>query len=98
MTVLNPRNESGDVLKTRFMGARFRDEIRTLLDRGEDVRIDFSGVGAISHSFADECFGDLFSELGADLFRERVRLAAANEGVRAVLRLVFADRRSKETV
>lgn len=96
MTTLNPGIEGGDVLKTRFMGARFRDEIRALLDRGEEVRIDFSGVGAISHSFADECFGDLFSEFGADLFRERVHLAAANDGVRAVLRLVFADRRSKE--
>jgi len=96
MTVLDPSTEGGDVLKTRFMGARFRDEIRALLDCGEEVRVDFSGVGAISHSFADECFGDLFSEFGADLFRERVHLAAANEGVRAVLRLVFADRRSKE--
>lgn len=96
MTVLNPATEGGDVLKTRFMGARFRGEIKVLLDRGEDVRIDFSNVGAISHSFADECFGELFSEFGADLFRERVHLAAANEGVRAVLRLVFADRRSKE--
>lgn len=98
MTVLNPSNDGGDVLKTRFMGARFRDEIRALLDSGEEVRIDFSGVGAVSHAFADECFGDLFSEFGPDLFRERVRLAAANEGVRAVLRMVFADRRSKEAV
>lgn len=96
MTVLNPGDEGVDVLKTRFLGARFRDEIKFLLDRGEEVRIDFSGVGALSHSFADECFGDLFSEFGANLFRERVHLAAANEGVRAVLRLVFADRRSKE--
>lgn len=94
MTEIDPSAEFGDFLKTRFLGERLRSEIATALEDGEEVRIDFSRIAGMSHSFADECFGDLFSEFGADLFRTRLKLGNMDDSVKSVLRLVFADRRS----
>jgi len=64
------------------------------LEDGGEIEIDFSRVSGMTHSFADECFGDLFTEFGADLFRERAHLSGMNSAVKSVLRFVFVDRKS----
>ncbi len=95
MTTIDPTAEFGDFLKTRFLGERLRSGMVAALEDGGEVRIDFSRVSGMAHSFADECFGDLFSEFGADLFRGKVHLSGMNPEVKSVLRLVFADRKSR---
>ena len=94
MNTIDPTIEFGDFLKTRFLGERLRSEITRALEAGDEVQIDFSRVSGMTHSFADECFGDLFAEFGADLFRERAHLSEMNPAVKSVLRLVFVDRKS----
>ena len=94
MNTIDPTTKFCDFLKTRFLGEQLRSEIATALEGGDEIQIDFWRVSGMTHSFADECFGDLFAEFGADLFRERVRLAEMNSAVKSVLRLVFADRKS----
>jgi hypothetical protein len=89
---LSPANDFGDTLKTRFLGAQLHERIVTALSAGDAVTVDFSGVKAMGPSFSDECFGTLIIEHGSDLFRTRLHLTAMNEGVKAVLRLVFKDR------
>ena len=48
-------------------GRRARQKIDNILvDKKNAVVFDFSGIPLISSSFADEVFGKLFSELGAN--------------------------------
>lgn len=67
----------------------------SLLAEGEALSIDFANVEAMSHSFADECFGDLFCEFGAQLFRDRLHLTNLNSVSKSLLRLVLVDRRGR---
>ena len=95
MKTINPCDEFGPVLKTRFLGEKLRSTIEQLLNDGEVLRIDFAEVEAMSHAFADECFGALFCEFGAQLFRHRLHLTNLNAAVKSVLRLVLIDRRDR---
>jgi len=87
--------EFGAYLKTRFLGERLLGQIKSHLKSEEEICIDFSRVAGISHSFADECFGELFGEFGPELFQKRVHLTGLNEAGKSVLRLVFTDRSGK---
>jgi hypothetical protein len=82
----------GDSLGTRFLGEEARKLIDTRLAQGESVLIDFSGITSITHSFADEAFGELVSTLGLDTFRRRTHFAGANEDIKAIIRFVIAER------
>ncbi len=90
---LHPAQQFGDTLKTRFLGGQLHAQLQSCLAGGSSITVDFSGVKGLGHSFADECFGVLFTEHGPELFRTRLHLAGMNENVKAVLRLVFTDRR-----
>lgn len=96
METIDPSIEYGAFLKTRFLGEHLRSAIEARLEAGKEIRIDFSSIAGMSHSFADECFGDLFGENGPDLFRTRLHLVGLNEAGRSVLRLVFTDRSGKQ--
>ncbi len=92
MTTINLASDFGDLLKTRFEGDLLRVQIERFLAIEQEIRVDFSGVAGISHSFADECFGTLFSEHGPDLFRTRLHLSGLNDEIKLALRWVFSDR------
>ena len=49
----------GNDFGTREMGARLREKIAELLNKNEIVTLDFSGVGVVSNSFADECIAKM---------------------------------------
>ncbi|MCQ2307198.1 MAG: STAS-like domain-containing protein [Bacteroidales bacterium] len=51
---------------TREMGAKIRHELRTLIDQGISVALDFSGVNVVSNSFSDECIAKLLLEMPID--------------------------------
>jgi hypothetical protein len=91
---IHPAEQFGDTLKTRFLGGQLHGQLQASLANGSSVTVDFSRVRGLGHSFADECFGVLFAEHGPELFRTRLHLTGMNENVKAVLRLVFTDRRN----
>lgn len=85
-------SEFGDSLGTRFLGEEARKLIETHLNQGESLLIDFSGVTSITHSFADEVFGELVCTLGLDRFKEVIRFVGVNEDSRAIIRFVISER------
>ena len=85
-------SEFGDSLGTRFLGEEVRRIIETHLNQGESLHIDFSGVTAITHSFADEVFGELVFALGLDRFKQVIRFEGVNEDGRAIIRFVISER------
>jgi len=78
--------EFGEILGTRGLGERVRDQIVSSL-HSSDARIvlDFEGVQVMTQSFGDE----LFRKLAAQINQEdvaRVRARGMSEDVLAVLR------------
>ena len=54
--------------------------------------IDFSGVGIVSSSFADEYIAKLYLQLGAEDFNTRIRIHGMNETNNVIVRSVLAQR------
>ena len=51
---------------TREMGAMIRKELKSIIDKGVSVALDFSGVNVVSNSFSDECIAKLLLEMPLD--------------------------------
>jgi hypothetical protein len=65
----------GSDISSRKCAAQLRAEILQVIGCSQSVVLDFDGVRTISDSFADELFGILALELGAERFRANVSLA-----------------------
>lgn len=57
----------GEVLGGRILGEEIREDVVRMVKAGEAVVIDLDGVQAVSPSFADEIFGKLPLEAGAQV-------------------------------
>ena len=76
----------------RCRGAALRDSILDQLTDDSAVEFDFTGVQALSLSFADECFGELVSILRARPNCPTINFANTTPDQQARLRVVLADR------
>lgn len=79
---------------SRKSGYPLRTKIRNLMDMhpGYLVVVDFSGVELITSSFADEVLGKLLIEIGAPVFKNRVRLVSLNEINEAIVNRSVSQR------
>lgn len=48
---------------TREQGAQLREKLLALIQSGEKVVLDFTGVNVVTNSFADECIAKLLLEM-----------------------------------
>lgn len=85
----------GPILFGRDHGSAVRDELISLVDGASDVVLDFKGVEKMSLSFADECFGELVSQLASRPTPPHVRFAGMSPDARASLHFVMRDRREE---
>lgn len=58
--------EYGTDFGTRDMGQKLRQKLLALINSGEKVILDFTGVNVVSNSFADECLAKLLLEMPLD--------------------------------
>ena len=58
----------------------------------ESVTVDFSGICAVSHSFADESFGPFLNSMGIKEFKKRIRFVNAASSVSAVVTYALRER------
>ena len=56
---------------TRLLGAQIRKDLRPLLDGGEKVVLDFSGIDTVTNSFADECIAKLLLEMSLEQLKSK---------------------------
>jgi len=81
---------------TRESGTRIRNEVINLIvESGKTINLDFSGIGVISSSFADELIGKLLVHLGFFYFNQIVRLKGMNDTVQAIVQRSVAQRMSE---
>lgn len=71
---------------TNDQGAVLQDAIRSALDAGQDVQVDFAGVANITTSFANTGLFDLVPALGLDQFKARIAVANATKQIGDLLR------------
>lgn len=58
--------EYGTDFGTRDMGQKLRQKLLALINNGEKVILDFTGVNVVSNSFADECIAKLLIDMSLD--------------------------------
>ena len=63
---------------TRDMGQKLRQKLMGLIDSGEKVVLDFTGVNVVSNSFADECIAKLLHEMPLDELKQKTTFRGLN--------------------
>lgn len=71
-------SQYGSDFGTRDMGMQLRQMIRPLLCGDEVVVLDFTGVGVVSNSFADECIAKLLLEMPLDELKKHTTFRGLN--------------------
>ena len=85
--------EIEEALGSRAKGAEIRTRLQNYLAAGaEMIVMDFSGVGVISSSFADEVLGKLAVEMGELEFRRRIFVDSASVTNRGLIEGAIARR------
>lgn len=79
---------------TRDMGAKIREQIRPLINEGEVVTLDFTGVNVVSNSFADECIAKLLIDFPLASLKEKILFKGLNDMAERSI-LVALQRRIK---
>jgi hypothetical protein len=78
---------------TRMAGERSRNEVLNLLTQSQKViELDFTGVGILSSSFADEFVGKLVVRFGFYGFNQAFRLRGLNQTNQAILHRSVSQR------
>ena len=72
--VFSMKDEAQGKTGSRSGGRHVRKTIENLMNETGKIAIDFSGVGIVSSSFADEVFGRLFVQLGPRAFMTRIEM------------------------
>ncbi|MFH1440999.1 MAG: STAS-like domain-containing protein [Candidatus Omnitrophota bacterium] len=67
-------NKYGSSMGTRELGSSIREEVLSLINQGNNILFDFSGVSVISSAFGDELFGKLYIELGEEIFKNKIKV------------------------
>lgn len=75
---------------TRFIGQQMRGELEALLDRHQDVEVDFTGLNA-TQSFIDEMIGVLVLRYGPAIL-QRLSFKGCNEDIQTILHFVVSSR------
>lgn len=68
----------GEKLGTRPLGKRVREHLFPLIEQNELVVLDFTGVGVVSNSFADECIAKLLLTMSLAELKSRTTFRGLN--------------------
>jgi hypothetical protein len=82
----------GNTLRTRHLGMQIRAEAEKELAMAGNLVLDFAGVEALSHSFADELIGKLAAGMGKERTQSDLRFRNAQAHIRPLIQHVVANR------
>ena len=68
----------GENLGTRQLGCQVRERLMPLLEGGDVVVLDFTGVNVVSNSFADECIAKLLLTMSLAELKARTTFRGLN--------------------
>ncbi len=90
-TVLNIKQLTGgfEFIGSRGAGEIIRKKLKPILDKKEDVTLDFSGVEQVTQSFIDEFFGIFIRSFGIEYIRGRIKLVNETQGIKDTINFVI---------
>ena len=68
----------GENFGTRDMGAKIRKELLALLEGGERIVLDFTGVNVLTNSFEDECIAKLLLDMPLEELKKKTTFRGLN--------------------
>ena len=71
-------SEYGSDFGTTHMGQKLREKLLPLINDGDKVVLDFTGVNVVSNSFADECIAKLLLEMPLEELKRRTTFRGLN--------------------
>lgn len=82
-------NRFKSIVTRKSDGDEVYNEIKSHLDKGETIIVDFSGIDTMTTYFAKQVFGKLYMELGAEEFSNQISFEKINmsDDVELVLRI-----------
>jgi len=81
---------------TRRSAECLRNKISNIIvESGSSVELDFSGIGIVSSSFADELIGKMIVSLGFFNFQDRIKLKNMSATVQGIVQKAIAQRMSQ---
>lgn len=85
-------NQFRSAVTRKSDGDNVYQEIKTHLDGGDTIIVDFSGIDTMTTYFAKQVFGRLYTELGAERFTEKVKFdkSRMTDDVELVLKIGIA--------
>jgi hypothetical protein len=95
--VINIKNETGgfEFVGSRGAGEIIREKMKTELDKGNGVTLDFAGIEQVTQSFIDEFFGIFIRAFGIEYIRGRVRLVNETQGIKDTINFVIKYSKEK---
>lgn len=95
--VINVKNETGgfEIIGSRGAGEIIRNRLKPILDREEEVTLDFVGVEQVTQSFIDEFFGVFIRSFGIEYIRQKIKLVNATQGIKDTINFVIMYSKQK---
>lgn len=84
-----------NVLGSRIQGRQLRALLEDVMETGESVRLDFTGIEVLTSAFADECFGKLWDSVPHGKLRQLIHLKGLTGNNKAVFQFVIAEHRDR---
>jgi len=90
-SVINIKQLTGgfDFIGSRGAGEIIRKKLKPILDKGDCVTLDFSGVDQVTQSFIDEFFGIFIRSFGIGYIRGKIRLVNETQGIKDTINFVI---------
>lgn len=95
--VINVKNETGgfEIIGSRGAGEIIRKKLKPILDKKEEVTLDFAGVDQVTQSFIDEFFGIFIRSFGIGYIRQKIKLVNATQGIKDTINFVIMYSKEK---
>lgn len=77
----------GAVISDEDTGNRILGQIKSALAQNQNVIVNFDGVSALTTYNAKQIFGDLYVNLGAQEFYDKIGLRNASANIQTIIRL-----------
>lgn len=81
----------GKFIAFHSSGNEVYEETVRQIKKGENIIVDFKGIGGVSASFASAYFSKIIREYGRSIFRKKIFVRNMNNNIKTIINLVTKD-------
>lgn len=80
-------NNYGPIVSTKESGNQILNEIRKSLGANQNVQLDLKAIRSMATFCAKQIFGQLYVELGAESFFDRIQILNASDDLKSIIKI-----------